>query len=60
MKNTKDNEAVYMRRLARRSAQELLAMQKLVSERKGQMRYGAMMLRCLTAALCLKAGLQPA
>ena len=60
MKNMKDNEAVYMRRLARRSAQELLAMQKLVASRKGQMRYGAMMLSCITAALCLKAGLQTA
>lgn len=56
----KNDEAVYMRRLARCSAKELLSLQQLVASRKGQMRYGALMLNCITAALLVKAGLQPA
>lgn len=60
MKEIKNDETIYMQRLAKCSARELLAMQKLVAKRKGQMRYSTMMLGCITAALCLKVGLQPA
>lgn len=49
----------YMKRLARCSVEELVRLRDFVAERKGSMRYGAMMLQCITAALMLKAGLQP-
>ena len=53
-------EEVYMRRLARCSMDELRSMQELVASRKGQLRFAGMMLRCITAAMLVKAGLQPA
>ena len=55
-----NKEDIYMKRLARRSMDELVAMKELVSSRKGQMRFAGMMLRCITTAMMLKAGLQPA
>lgn len=55
-----NKEEVYMRRLARCSMKELHAMKELVASRRGQMRFAGMMLRCITAAMMLKAGLQPA
>lgn len=55
-----DKEEVYMRRLARCSMKELRSLQELVASRKGQMRFAGMMLRCITAAILVKAGLQPA
>ena len=55
-----DKEEIYMRRLARCSMDELVAMKEFVSFRKGQMRFAGMMLRCITTAMMLKVGLQPA
>lgn len=55
-----NKEEIYMRRLARCSMKELLSMKELVMSRKGQMRFAGMMLRCITAAMLVKAGLQPA
>lgn len=49
----------HMRRLARCSIGELIRLRDFVAERKGQLRYGAMMLQCITTALLLKAGLRP-
>ena len=54
-----NKEEVYMRRLARCSMKELRSLQELVASRKGQMRFSAMMLRCITAAMLIKVGLQP-
>ena len=53
-------EEIYMKRLARRSMDELVAMKELVASRKGQMRFAGMMLKCITTAMLIKAGLQPA
>lgn len=53
-------EEVYMKRLARCSMEELHAMKELVMSRKGQMRFAGMMLRCITTAMLVKAGLEPA
>ena len=55
-----NKEEIYMRRLARCSMDELVAMKELVASRKGQMRFAGMMLRCITMAMLVKAGLQPA
>lgn len=55
-----NKEDIYMKRLARRSMDELIAMKKFVSSRKGQMRFAGMMLKCITTAMFVKAGLQPA
>ena len=55
-----NKEDIYMKRLARCSMKELHAMKELVSSRRGQMRFAGMMLRCITTAMMLKAGLQPA
>ena len=55
-----NKEEVYMRRLARCSMKELRSLQELVASRKGQMRFAGMMLRCITAAMLVKVGLQPA
>ena len=53
-------EEIHMKRLARCSMDELVAMKELVASRKGQMRFAGMMLRCITMAMLVKAGLQPA
>lgn len=55
-----NKEEIYMKRLARCSMEELAAMKALVMSRKGQMRFARMMLNCITTAMMLKAGLQPA
>ena len=55
-----NSKEIYMKRLARCSMDELVAMKELVASRKGQMRFAGMMLRCITAAILIKAGLQPA
>ena len=55
-----NKEDIYMKRLARCSMDELVAMKQLVVSRKGQMRFAGMMLRCITMAMLVKAGLQPA
>ena len=55
-----NKEDIYMRRLARCSMKELRAMKELVASRRGQMRFASMMLRCITTAMLVKAGLQPA
>ena len=55
-----NKEEVYMRRLARCSMKELRSLQELVASRKGQMRFAGMMLRCITAAMLIKVGIQPA
>lgn len=53
-------EERYMRRLARCSMEELVNLREHVASRRGQMRFAAMMLRCITAAILMKAGLEPA
>ena len=53
-------EEIYMKRLARCSMKELRSLQELVASRKGQMRFAGMMLKCITMAMLVKAGLQPA
>ena len=55
-----NKEDIYMKRLARWSMKELRSLQELVASRKGQMRFAGMMLRCITAAMLIKVGLQPA
>ena len=55
-----NKEEIYMKRLARCSMKELRSLQELVASRKGQMRFAGMMLRCITAAILIKVGLQPA
>ena len=55
-----NKEEIYMKRLARCSMKELRSLQELVEARKGQMRFAGMMLRCITAAMLIKVGLQPA
>ena len=55
-----NKEEIYMRRLARCSMKELRSLQELVASRRGQMRFAGMMLRCITAAMLVKVGLQPA
>ena len=55
-----NKEEIYMKRLARCSLKELSSLQEFVASRKGQMRFAGMMLRCITTAMMLKAGLQPA
>lgn len=55
-----NKEEIYMRRLARCSMDELAAMKELVASRRGQMRFAGMMLKCITMAMLVKAGLQPA
>lgn len=52
-------EDIYMKRLARCSMDELVAMKQLVVSRKGQMRFAGMMLKCITMAMLVKTGLQP-
>ena len=54
-----NKEEIYMKRLARCSMKELRSLQELVASRK-QMRFAGMMLRCITAAMLIKVGLQPA
>ena len=53
-------EKIYMKRLAQCSMDELVAMKELVTSRKGQMRFAGMMLKCITTAMLIKVGLQPA
>ena len=53
-------EKIYMRRLARLSKKELVGLRDYVSAHKGNMRFASMMLRCITAALLVKVGLEPA
>ena len=55
-----NKEEIYMKRLARCSMKELRSLQELVASHKGQMRFAGMMLRCITAAMLIKVGLQPA
>ena len=55
-----NKEEIYMKRLAQCSMDELVAIKELVASRRGQMRFAGMMLRCITAAMMLKAGLEPA
>ena len=55
-----NKEEIYMKRLARCSMKELRSLQELVASRKGQMRFAGMMLRCITVAMLIKVGLQPA
>lgn len=54
-----NKEEVYMRRLARCSMKELRSLQELVASHKGRMRFAGMMLKCITAAMLIKVGLQP-
>ena len=54
-----NKEEIYMRRLAHCSLKELSSLQEFVASRKGQMRFSGMMIRCITAAMLIKVGLQP-
>ena len=51
-------EKIYMRRLARLSKKELVSLRDYVAARRGSMRFASMMLRCITAALLVKVGLE--
>lgn len=53
-------EKIYMARLAKCSMKELISIRDYVSAHKGNMRFASMMLRCITAALLVKVGLEPA
>ena len=53
-------EKIYMARLAKCSMKELVGLRDYVSAHKGNMRFASMMLRCITAALLVKVGLEPA
>ena len=55
-----NKERIYMRRLARLSKKELVGLRDYVSAHKENMRFASMMLRCITAALLVKVGLEPA
>lgn len=55
-----NKEKVYMKRLANCSMDELRSMKELLVSRKGCYRYANMMLRCITTAMLIKAGLQTA
>lgn len=55
-----NKEEIYVNRLARCSMDELVALKEFVSSHQGQMRFASMMLRCITTALLLKVGLEPA
>lgn len=55
-----NKEKVYMKRLASCSMDELRSMKELLISRKGYYRYANMMLRCITTAMLIKAGLQTA
>lgn len=53
-------EKIYMRRLARLSKKELVGLRDYVTANRGNLRFASMMLRCITAALLVKVGLEPA
>ena len=53
-------EKIYMARLAKCSMKELIGIRDYVSAHKGDMRFASMMLRCITTAILVKAGLEPA
>ena len=53
-------EKIYMARLAKYSMKELISIRDYVTAHKGNMRFASMMLRCITAALLVKVGLEPA
>lgn len=53
-------EKVYMARLARCSMKELVSIRDYVVAHRGNMRFASMMLRCITTAILMKAGLEPA
>ena len=53
-------EKIYMARLAKCSMKELISIRDYVSAHKGNLRFASMMLRCITAALLVKVGLEPA
>lgn len=57
MKNKKD---IYMKRLARCSIKELISIRDYVAAHRGNMRFASMMLQCITTAIIIKAGLEPA
>ena len=53
-------EKIYMSRLAKCSMKELISIRDYVSAHRGNMRFASMMLRCITTAILVKAGLEPA
>ena len=53
-------EKIYMARLAKCSMKELISIRDYVSAHRGNMRYAALMPRCITTAILVKAGLEPA
>lgn len=53
-------EKIYMARLAKCSMKELISIRDYVSAHRGNMRFASMMLRCITTAILVKAGLEPA
>ena len=53
-------EKIYMSRVAKCSMRELISIRDYVSAHKGNMRFASMMLRCITTAILVKAGLEPA
>lgn len=55
-----NKEKIYMARLARCSMRELVSLREYVAAHRGNMRFASMMLRCITTAILVKAGLEPA
>lgn len=53
-------EKIYMARLAKCSMRELISIRDYVAAHRGNMRFASMMLRCITTAILVKAGLEPA
>ena len=53
-------EQIYMSRLAKCSMRELVSLREYVAAHRGNMRFASMMLRCITTAILVKAGLEPA
>ena len=53
-------EKIYMARLAKCSMKELISIRDYVSAHRDNMKFASMMLRCITTAILVKAGLEPA
>ena len=53
-------EKIYRARLAKCSMRELVSLREYVAAHRGDMRFASMMLRCITTAILVKAGLEPA
>lgn len=55
-----NKEKLYMARLAKRSMKELISIRDYVAAHRGNLRFASMMLKCITTAILVKTGLEPA